>query len=151
MPLETGKTAPDFTLPDSEGTQHSLDQLLTDGPLVLFFYPKDDSPGCTKQACSFRDSYERLSGLGVRVAGISRDSVASHRAFQKKYDLPFILLSDTEGTAHQAYRTSVLGLMTRRITYLIKPDKTIALAFEQNLKMGSHVEAILNALDEGKE
>jgi peroxiredoxin Q/BCP len=146
MPLEAGKTAPDFTLPDSYGTPHSLDELLSGGPLVLFFYPRDDSPGCTKQACSFRDSYERLSALGVKVAGISRDSVASHQAFQQKYDLPFLLLSDTEGSAHQAYRTSVLGLMTRRITYLIKPDKTIALAFEQNLKMGSHVEAILDVL-----
>lgn len=146
MPLEAGKTAPDFTLPDSYGTPHSLDELLSDGPLVLFFYPRDDSPGCTKQACSFRDSYERLSALGVKVAGISRDSVASHQAFQKKYDLPFLLLSDTEGSAHQAYRTSVLGLMTRRITYLIGTDKTIQLAFEQNLKMGSHVEAILDVL-----
>lgn len=146
MPLEPGKTAPDFTLPDSYGTLHHLAEMLKNGPLVLFFYPKDDSPGCTRQACSFRDSYERLLGKGVQVAGISRDSMDSHRAFQEKYELPFLLLSDTEGTVHQAYRTSVLGLMTRRITYLIKPDTTIALAFEQNLKMGSHVEAILQAL-----
>lgn len=147
MPLETGKAAPDFTLPDSYGTRHSLSDLLKNGSVVLFFYPKDDSPGCTRQACSFRDSYERLLNKGVQVAGISRDSEDSHRAFQEKYQLPFLLLSDADGSVHQAYRTSVLGLMTRRITYLIKPDKTIALAFEQNLKMGSHVEAILEALE----
>ncbi|MFW6347313.1 MAG: peroxiredoxin [Cyclonatronaceae bacterium] len=146
MPLEPGKTAPDFTLPDSYGTHHSLDDLLQNGPLVLFFYPKDDSPGCTKQACSFRDSYERLLKTGATVAGISRDSVDSHRAFQEKYELPFLLLSDEDGSAHQAYRTSVLGLMTRRITYLINPDKKIQMAFEQNLKMGSHVEAVLEKL-----
>lgn len=143
MPLETGKTAPDFKLPDSHGTHHTLDDLLKNGPLVLFFYPKDDSPGCTKQACSFRDSYERLSGQGITVAGISRDGVASHLAFQEKYELPFLLLSDAGGSVHKDYRTSVLGLMTRRITYLIDSDKTIKLVFEQNLKMGSHVDAVL--------
>ena len=100
--LETGIKAPDFTLPDKDGNSVSLSDF-TGRKVVLYFYPKDNTPGCTRQACAFAASYEQFKTQNVVVIGISKDSAASHLKFAQKYDLPFILLSDPELQAIQAY------------------------------------------------
>ena len=100
--LETGMKAPDFTLPDKDGNNVSLSDFLGK-KVVVYFYPKDNTPGCTKQACGFAANYQRFKEMDVAVIGISKDSAASHLKFARKYDLPFIILSDTELQAIQAY------------------------------------------------
>ena len=100
--LETGMKAPEFTLNDKDGNTVSLSDFLGK-KVVLYFYPKDNTPGCTRQACAFAAAYEGFKVKGVVVIGVSRDSVASHQKFAQKYDLPFILLSDPELQAIQAY------------------------------------------------
>lgn len=101
--IAEGQTAPDFTLPANTGTQISLSDYLGKKNVVLYFYPKDDTPGCTKEACSFRDDTSELDKLDAQVLGVSRDSVHSHQAFASKYNLPFPLLADTEGKVTEAY------------------------------------------------
>ena len=100
--LEVGTKAPDFTLPDKEGKMVSLSDF-AGKRVVLYFYPKDNTPGCTRQACAFARAYEEFKTLDAVVIGVSKDSVASHQKFAEKYDLPFVLLSDPELTAIQAY------------------------------------------------
>ena len=100
--LEVGTKAPDFTLPDKEGKMVSLSDF-AGKRVVLYFYPKDNTPGCTRQACAFAGAYEEFKTLDAVVIGVSKDSVASHQKFAEKYDLPFVLLSDPELTAIQAY------------------------------------------------
>ncbi len=100
--LEVGTKAPDFTLPDKEGKMVSLSDF-AGKRVVLYFYPKDSTPGCTRQACAFAGAYEEFKTLDAVVIGVSKDSVASHQKFAEKHDLPFVLLSDPELTAIQAY------------------------------------------------
>lgn len=100
--LEVGAKAPDFTLPDAEGNSVSLADF-AGKKVVLYFYPKDNTPGCTRQACAFAGAFEEFKQIGAVVIGISKDSAASHKKFAKKYNLPFILLSDPELTAIQSY------------------------------------------------
>ena len=100
--LETGIKAPDFTLPDKDGNMVSLSDF-AGKKIVLYFYPKDNTPGCTKQACAFAANFEKFKEIDAVVIGISKDSAASHLKFARKYDLPFIILSDTELQAIQAY------------------------------------------------
>ena len=100
--LETGMKAPQFTLPDKDGNMVSLTDFIGK-KVVLYFYPKDNTPGCTRQACAFAGAYESFKDNDIVVIGISKDSVASHKKFAEKYDLPFILISDKELDAIQAY------------------------------------------------
>lgn len=100
--LETGMKAPEFTLPDKDGNMVSLTDFIGK-KVVLYFYPKDNTPGCTRQACAFAGAYESFKDNDIVVIGISKDSVASHKKFAEKYDLPFILISDKELDAIQAY------------------------------------------------
>ena len=100
--LEIGMKAPDFTLKDKNGNDFTLSSLLGK-KIVLYFYPKDNTPGCTRQACAFAGAYKQFEAKGVEVVGISKDSVASHIKFAEKYDLPFILLSDPDRVAIEAY------------------------------------------------
>ena len=100
--LEIGMKAPDFTLKDKNGNDFTLSSLLGK-KVVLYFYPKDNTPGCTRQACAFAGAYKQFEAKGVEVVGISKDSVASHVKFAEKYDLPFILLSDPDLVAIEAY------------------------------------------------
>lgn len=121
--LKEHDSAPDFRLLDQRGIPHTLEQY--EGKYVLvYFYPKDDTAGCTKEACTIRDAYKDFQRLGVTVIGISKDSTESHKKFAEKYELPFILLSDPERLVITAYHAKG-GMMTRRISYLIGPDGKI--------------------------
>src|SRR6187431_922592 len=101
--LDVGTKAPDFPFFDEQGQATSLSQLCAQGPLVVYFYPKDDTPGCTAEACKFRDDYEDFSAAGARVVGISSDDAASHVAFKAKHRLPFTLLSDPGSRVAQSF------------------------------------------------
>ena len=133
--LEANRKAPDFTLTDKDGRQVSLSDFLGK-KIVLYFYPKDNTPGCTKQACGFGDLYPQFAEKGAVVLGVSKDSVASHKKFEEKYGLPFTLLSDPELTCIQAYdvwkEKNMYGKKTMgvvRTTYLIDEEGTIVKAF----------------------
>ena len=129
--LEAGMTAPDFTLKDKYGNDFTLSSL-KGKRVVLYFYPKDNTPGCTRQACAFAGAYKQFEAKGVEVVGISRDSAASHLKFAEKYSLPFIILSDPELEAIKAYdvwqEKKMYGKATMgvvRTTFIISPDGVI--------------------------
>lgn len=126
--VKEGQPAPTFTLPDSTGKKHALGDYAGQW-VVLYFYPKDDTPGCTKEACEFRDNYVELTRMGAQVIGVSLDNAASHTRFSKKYSLPFPLLSDSGGQVASQYG-SLWGLgpvkFAKRHTFIIDPDGTIA-------------------------
>ncbi|HEY8039411.1 MAG TPA: peroxiredoxin [Polyangiaceae bacterium] len=155
MTLAVGDRAPDFTLPGGpDGTSVSLKDLLAKGPVVVFFYPKDDTPGCTVEACTFRDSYDAFSQAGAAVVGISSDSVASHDRFASKHKLPMTLLSDADGKVRAAYGVkATLGLFPGRATFVIDPGGTVRHVFVSQLRVETHVEkalGVVKALAQGK-
>ncbi len=133
--LEAGIKAPDFELPDQNGTMHTLEEY-RGKKVILYFYPKDNTPGCTKQACGFGELYPQFMEKDAVVLGVSKDSVASHKKFEEKYNLPFTLLSDPELTCIQAYdvwkEKNMYGKKTMgvvRTTYLIDEEGMIEKAF----------------------
>lgn len=144
-----GDIAPSFTLPDQNGVEHSLSQY--EGQwVVLYFYPKDDTPGCTKEACNFRDSFAELKKAGITILGVSVDPVKKHAKFVEKYTLPFTLLSDESKEVVEKY--GVWGLKkfmgreymgTNRTTFLIDPKGMIAKVYE-NVKPDNHAQEILS-------
>jgi peroxiredoxin Q/BCP len=141
-----GSKAPDFTLRSQSGEVVSLKDF-RGKPVVLFFYPKDDTPGCTRQACAFRDSYEEFGKLDARVIGISSDSVDSHRSFASKHDLPFTLLSDEGGKVRKMYGVkSSLGLFPGRVTYVIDEEGVVRHIFSSQLGVERHVEEAIEVL-----
>jgi thioredoxin-dependent peroxiredoxin len=145
--VDVGSEAPDFTLPSQSGEMVSFSDFLGRKPVVLFFYPKDDTPGCTKQACAFRDDYEGFGKLDAEVMGISSDSVESHRSFAAKHDLPFTLLSDEEGKVRRLYGVPAsLGLFPGRVTYVIDKEGVVRHLFSSQLGVEKHVEEALRAL-----
>ncbi|HEX5314559.1 MAG TPA: peroxiredoxin [Gammaproteobacteria bacterium] len=136
--LETGARAPDFTLPDQNGDAVHLAAVLASGPVLLYFYPADFTPGCTREACAFRDLYPTLAAAKLTVLGVSPQDSASHRRFREKYHLPFSLLADPERTVIRAYQCEgPLGLL-RRTSYRIGPDGTIRRALRADLRIGRH-------------
>lgn len=150
MTLKVGDLAPDFTLPSDEGSEITLSKVK--GKKVLYFYPKDDTPGCTKEACDFRDSFHRFEQVGVQVLGISKDSQLRHAKFKSKYQLPFTLLVDTNGDICQAYgvldKKSLFGktfLGIKRSTFLIDEEGVIR-AIWRKVKVTGHIEQVLNEL-----
>lgn len=149
--LATGTKAPAFSLPDQNGTVHTLEEY-RGKKVILYFYPKDNTPGCTKQACNFAELYPHFLEKGAVVLGISKDSVASHKKFEEKYGLPFTLLSDTELAAIQAYdvwkEKNMYGKKTMgvvRTTYLIDEDGVIVQAFAK-VKAAENPEQMLGLL-----
>ena len=152
--LEVGTKAPEFTLPDKDGNPVSLSDFLGK-KVVLYFYPKDNTPGCTKQACAFAASYEGFKAKNVAVIGVSKDSVASHQKFAAKYDLPFLLLSDPELQAIQAYgvwqEKKLYGKVSMgvvRSTYLIDEQGVIARVMPK-VKPDTNAAEILEYLQNG--
>lgn len=149
--LETGIKAPSFSLPDQNGEMHSLEDY-KGKKVILYFYPRDNTPGCSKQACGFRDLYPQFMEKDAVVIGVSKDSVASHKKFEEKYQLPFTILSDTELTCIQAYdvwqEKNMYGKKTMgvvRTTYLIDEDGTIVKAFGK-VKAAENAEQMLKEL-----
>ena len=149
--LEVGTKAPDFTLPDQNGNMHSLSEY-RGKKVILYFYPKDNTPGCTKQACGFAERYPKFTDKGAVVLGISKDSVASHKKFEEKYGLPFTILSDPELVAIRAYDVwqekknygkTYMGVV--RTTYLIDEEGKIAKAFDK-VKAADNPEQMLGEL-----
>jgi thioredoxin-dependent peroxiredoxin len=124
--LKAGERAPEFTIPDETGKDRSLTELLSTGAIVLYFYPADFTPGCTRQACLLRDLHEEIQRAGLRVVGISPQSPESHTNFRAKYNLPFVLLSDQHKAVIKMYGVNgPLGLGVRRASYLIDAGRRI--------------------------
>ena len=145
--VDVGSKAPNFTLRSQSGANVSLEDFLGRSPVVLFFYPKDDTPGCTKQACAFRDDYGQFGAVDAEVLGISSDSVGSHKSFAENNRLPFVLLSDEGGRVRQLYGVpKTLGLMPGRVTYVIDKKGVVRHVFSSQLAVSRHVEEALTAL-----
>jgi len=144
-----GDLAPGFTLPSQSGEEVSLKDFLgKKRAIVLFFYPKDDTPGCTKEACSFRDGYEQFEKLEAEVIGVSSDSTKSHQRFAQRHGLPFVLLSDEEGEVRKLYGVpNTLGLFPGRVTYVIDNKGVVRHVFSSQLGVTKHVEEALMALE----
>jgi peroxiredoxin Q/BCP len=146
--VKVGSVAPNFTLPSQSGEMVSLEDFLGHKPVVLFFYPKDDSPGCTKQVCAFRDVYEEFGRLDAEVIGISSDSVESHRSFSAKHHLPYTLVSDEGGKVRRLYGVpNTLGLFPGRVTYVIDKEGVVRHIFSSQVGIDRHVEDALEALE----
>ncbi len=142
--LRVGDRVPDFILPDQEGNAVALRELLASRCVVLFFYPKDDSPGCTAQACSFRDEHQELAEAGACVVGVSSDDAESHRRFAEKHRLPFRLLSDREGELRKRFGVPrTLGLIAGRVTYVIDSQGIVRHIFSSQLRTRQHAEEAL--------
>lgn len=153
MSLKTGDSAPEFTLPDQDGKQVSLSALKGQN-VVLYFYPKDDTPGCTKEACQFRDSFPDFQNVNATVLGISADSVKSHKKFAERYKLSFPLLSDEDKKVINMYdvwkQKSMFGkkyMGIERTTYIIDPDGRIKNMFNK-VRVPKHHKQVLSALKE---
>jgi thioredoxin-dependent peroxiredoxin len=137
--LKGGDPAPDFTLPDQDGRARRLADLFEGRPLLLYFYPADFTPGCTQEACDFRDLHAQILASGLRVVGVSPQSPASHRRFREKYELPFTLLSDEDKAVIRAYGVDgPLGIGVRRATFLVGADRRIADSVLADLRIGRH-------------
>ncbi len=146
--LQIGDKAPDFELQDAAGKTHRLSDY-RGSYVVVYFYPKNNTSVCTAEACSFRDQYEDFKQKGVEVIGISGDSTESHGSFSAKYQLPFVLLSDTGNAVRKAYRaTQLFGVIPSRITYVIDGDGIIRLVFDGLLKAEEHVNRALQLIQE---
>jgi peroxiredoxin Q/BCP len=150
MSIEPGSKAPDFTLPTDGGGSVTLSKL-KGKPVVLYFYPKDDTSGCTAEACGFRDSFPNFKKLAATVIGVSRDSVASHDKFKKKYELPFMLAADTDGKVTERYGVWVEKSMygrkymgIERATFLID-EKGVVKQVWHKVKVPGHVEEVMAA------
>jgi thioredoxin-dependent peroxiredoxin len=146
--VHVGSEAPDFTLRSQSGEWVSLKGFLGSKPVVLFFYPKDDTLGCTKQVCAVRDEYGQFGTLQAEVLGISSDSVESHRRFAENNGLPFPLLSDEGDKVRELYGVpKTLGLLPGRVTYVIDRDGVVRHVFSSQVAVHRHVEEALGALE----
>lgn len=142
--IQVGDQAPDFTLPTSDGKTVSLKDFLGQKTVVLYFYPEDEAPGCTVEACSFRDSYEDFKDAGAEVIGVSSDSVESHRQFAAHHKLPFILASDSDESLRKLYgvapeNAGEYGLQPGRVTYVIDKQGIVRLVFSSMMAFQQHV------------
>ncbi len=145
--LKAPARAPEFVLQDDQGTDTSLTDLLQSGPLILYFYPADFTPGCTREACTIRDIHEDLVAVGLRVAGVSPQSLESHARFRKEHDLPFVLLSDPDKVAIKMYDVDgPLGVGVRRATFLVNQDRSIHDAMLADVRISRHEKFIKKAL-----
>lgn len=146
-PVAVGDRAPDFTLPDQTGKSVRLSDLLGKGAVVLYFYPKDETRGCTAEACGFRDSYQVFSDAGAEVVGVSSDSVESHRSFAQHHRLPFTLLSDAQGALRKRYGVpTTLGMLPGRVTYIIDRHGVVRHIFSSQIQIEKHISEALETL-----
>ena len=146
--LKSGTKAPAFVLPNDRGGQTSLAKLLRDGPLIVYFYPADFTPGCTKEACSIRDIHDDIQSVGLQVVGISPQSTESHQRFRDEYELPYTLLSDPDKAVIKMYDVDgPFGVGVRRATFLISRDGMIQDAVLADVRIGLHTEFIEKAIE----
>ena len=145
--LAVGDKAPSFTLNDQNGKAVSLSDFAGRKNVVVYFYPKDDTPGCTKESCTFRDQYTAFTDIGAEVVGISSDSEQSHRSFADKYRLPFPLLADAGGAVRKQFGVpKSLGLLPGRVTFVIDKQGTIRHVFNSQLNPTKHVDEAIAVL-----
>ena len=149
MELKVGDKAPDFTLPSQMGDNVTLSEFLGKKAIVLYFYPKDESHGCTREACLFRDSYDVFTDLGAEVLGVSSQSVESHKSFATHHGLPFLLLSDADGKVRQLYGVpATMGVIPGRVTFIIDKKGVVRHVFSSQFQPEKHIEEALKILKE---
>ncbi|MDP2060851.1 MAG: peroxiredoxin [Flavobacteriaceae bacterium] len=148
MAIQMGDKIPEFSLKDQDGNAFSIASLIGKKVLVVYFYPKDYTPGCTKEACSFRDSYEEFKTLGAEVIGISDDSVSRHLKFSKSYKLPFILLSDSGNKVRKRFGvpSNLFGLIPGRVTYVVDKNGIIVLVFD-SMNASMHIKKAKDTIE----
>jgi thioredoxin-dependent peroxiredoxin len=145
--IQIGDKAPDFTLPAQNGAQVRLRDRFGERIVVLYFYPKDETSGCTAEACAFRDSFEVFAEAGAEVIGVSSDSVDKHAAFAEHHKLPFTLVSDEKGQVRKTYGVpSLLGVIPGRVTYVIDRTGTVRHVFNSMTNIGRHVNDALDVV-----
>jgi peroxiredoxin Q/BCP len=145
--IKADERAPEFTLPDETGRDRSLTELLSAGAIVLYFYPADFTPGCTRQACVLRDLHAEIERANLRVVGISPQSPASHTKFKAKYQLPFVLLSDQQKTVIKMYGVNgPLGMGVRRATFLVDASRRVRDVVLADFRIGRHSEFVRKAV-----
>lgn len=142
--LQVGDLAPEFALPGPGGRAVALSEVLERGPVVLYFYPKDETLGCTVEACAFRDDHQRFLAAGAAVVGVSRDDEASHARFAAHHGLPFLLLSDATGEVHRQYGVSSRLGLADRVTYVIDGAGVVRHVFDSKVRMRAHVDRSLD-------
>jgi peroxiredoxin Q/BCP len=147
-----GSRIPDFELPDHDGKLFRIKDLIGTKSLVIYFYPKDETAGCTRQACSFRDEYEAFKEADAEVIGISSDTPQSHSEFMKNHRLPFILLSDENKTVRRMFNVpgNLLGLLDGRVTYIVDKQGIVRHIFNSQLRIDRHIDESLKILRELK-
>ncbi|KAK5583971.1 hypothetical protein RB653_005577 [Dictyostelium firmibasis] len=148
--LKVGDDAPDFSCPDKDGKLVTLKDFIDQKPIVLYFYPKDETTICTKEACEFRDKYQKFIEAGADVIGVSRDDADSHSKFTSKYSLPFTLLSDKGGELAKLYGAEGNFLSPGRVTFIIDKNGKIALNHSAFLSASSHIEESLKVIEKLK-
>ncbi|MGK7390736.1 MAG: peroxiredoxin [Candidatus Cyclobacteriaceae bacterium M2_1C_046] len=147
MSLKINKKAPDFTLPSTEGKDFTLSKDAAGKPLILYFYPKDFTKVCTKEACEFRDQFETFKDLDIMIYGISTDDIETHQRFRKQHQLPFHLLADPKGEVSRLYKAKVPILnMSKRITYLIDKEHKIQAAYKEMFGFEGHIRNMVEEL-----
>ncbi len=151
MVIEVGDKVPDFTLLSQTGESVTLSDLIGKKNIVLYFYPKDKSKGCTRQACEFRDKYEVFTDLGAEVIGISSDDIKSHESFADEYNLPFILLSDEKNKVRKLFGVkSTFGIIAGRVTYIIDKKGIVRHIFSSQFQPKKHIKEALDAIKKMK-
>ena len=150
MGIKIGDKCPDFSLLDQNGEMVSIKEIIGEKNIVIYFYPKDNTWGCTKQACSFRDSFQDFVDLGCEVIGISTDSVASHKLFSTKHHLNFKILSDVDDEVRAKFGVpkSLFGLLKGRVTYIIDKKGNIIWKFNSQLDSEGHISKAIEVLKE---
>lgn len=144
MALNVGTKAPDFTLPSTSGEDFTLSKNLKNKACIIYFYPKDFTPGCNMEACGFRDNFEEFEGLDIDIVGISKDSIETHQRFINYYKLPFELLSDQSGEVLKKYEALIPFIgMPKRITYLLDTDHNIITSYENLFGAKKHIQEML--------
>ncbi|MEJ6754389.1 MAG: peroxiredoxin [Flavobacteriales bacterium] len=149
MNIDIGDIFPDFTLNDENGNEFNLERDFSKTYLVLYFYPRDETPGCTKQACYFKDFYEEFKTFDCEIIGISSDDKTSHEKFKSNYNLPFKLLSDQNSKLRKQLKLpkDFFGLSPGRVTFLININKEILYTHRSSLNMKSHINSVLKFLN----
>lgn len=148
MSVKVGDKAPDFTLPSQMGDNVTLSEYFGKKNVVLYFYPKDESSGCTREACSFRDSYDVFTGLGAEVLGVSGQNVESHKSFATHHGLPFLLLSDASNKVRQLYGVpATMGIIPGRVTFIIDKQGVVRHVFNSQFQPEKHVKEAKQILE----